>query len=77
MIMVVSDQQLRQRIEDRIAEVGSQGAWARHLGVSGVYISHVMSGRRRASAKVLADIGMERIEVVVVAQKEEKDAGEN
>jgi DNA-binding transcriptional regulator YdaS (Cro superfamily) len=76
MIRVVSDEQLRERIRDRIAEVGSQGAWARHLGVSDVYVSHVMSGRRRASAKVLADIGLERIEVVV-KQKEDQCVRQN
>lgn len=69
----LSNEQLRQRIEDRISEIGSQSAWARHLGVSKAFVSNVMSGHRQASSKMLSDLGLER--VMVIAEKRADDVG--
>lgn len=64
----LTEEELRMRMEDRVADFGSQAAWARHLGVSKAFVSHVMNGVSQVTEPMLTDMGLCRISVVCVLE---------
>jgi len=48
---------LRQKCD----EAGGQKAWAAVHGVSQVYVSDVLAGRREPAGKIIAALGLERV----------------
>lgn len=56
----VTKQQLLAILRLACERAGSQAAWARANGMSSVYVSDVLSGRREPAGKLLAALGVER-----------------
>ena len=62
------------RIEDMLANHGSQRAWAEHLGVSRTYVNRVVKGEKPPNAAMLREMGLvftreERIEEITPEEK--------
>ncbi|UIJ73475.1 transcriptional regulator [Aurantimonas sp. HBX-1] len=50
--------EVRLLLRQACADAGSQQAWAKAHGVSGVYVSDVLAGRREPGEAILAGLGL-------------------
>lgn len=53
--------QLLAILKKQCDRAGSQTAWARENGLSAVYVSDVLTGKRDPAGKLLAALGVERV----------------
>lgn len=45
----------------RAKEAGSQDALAEELGISRAFLTNILAGRKKPSAKILAQLGLRRV----------------
>lgn len=57
----VTVQEIREMLLRQCKEVGSQGAWGKRHGLSQIYVSDVIHGRRAPGEKILAALGLRKI----------------
>lgn len=53
--------EVRDLLREACIDAGSQRAWATEHGVSPVYVSDVLSGRREPGEKILDALGLRKI----------------
>lgn len=58
---ILTAEDVRDRLRDKVTEHGTQAAAARALGVSQSYFSDLLAGRRDLSAAVCEAVGVERV----------------
>ena len=56
---------LQRRIEDALAQHGSQVAWAAHLGISKVFVNKVVRGHKPPGPRILTDLRLVSVTVEV------------
>jgi DNA-binding transcriptional regulator YdaS (Cro superfamily) len=57
----MTEQEVRERLRDAIAELGGQRAFAEKHKFSTAYVSDVVRGRRELSERILRAIAIERV----------------
>jgi len=57
----MTEQEVRERLRDAIAELGGQRAFAEKYKFSTAYVSDVVRGRRELSERILRAIAIERV----------------
>ena len=62
-------EQLLARLRRECEQVGSQASWAKANGMSAVYVSDVLAGKREPAGKLLEALGVER----VIAYRSKRD----
>jgi transcriptional regulator with XRE-family HTH domain len=55
----MNQQQFIKRLQQLIAEKGTQKEAARYLGISAAYLSDILAGKRTAGPKILNKLGLE------------------
>lgn len=58
---LLTEEQARERLQQRLDMAGKQVALAKELGVSLPYLNDVLHGRRELAGKVLDALGLERV----------------
>lgn len=68
--VIVTEGEVRERLAGAIRSYGpgTQAAWARAHGLSGPYVSDVLSGRRAAGPAILAALGLKKPDVPAGAE---------
>lgn len=63
------EQDPRTWLRQRVRALGTQRAVARELGVSDVYISDILHGRRGVSDALLAKMGLRRVVSIITRKR--------
>jgi hypothetical protein len=54
-------EKVREMLRNVCRKAGGQSQWAGLNGMSGVYVSDVLAGRKEPAGKMLAALGLERV----------------
>jgi hypothetical protein len=57
---MITENDMRNILRQRCAEVGGQRAWSRINGISGQYVCDVLSGRKHVSDRLAKSLGYDR-----------------
>lgn len=60
---LLSAEDVRQIITEKIKELGSQRAFAKYAGVSAAYVNDYLQGYRAAGKALLTAVGLEKVEM--------------